>query len=209
MALDVNSLRSFLVAQPRPARILVTTGEGEEKEVLPPGSANSGHSWAKLARTVETLDPARVELFDAEGKLLRAQRYDAGKAEAISELPAVLARDAESARVALFARHIADAYRFSVETAFTKMVEMFERSDARQERLEARLERVEGAYRRTMQERIDEAFEEASEAAKEVEAQKENPLAGLVQSFVGGAVQGQQAQQQEAPPQRPNGARKQ
>jgi hypothetical protein len=185
---DVNALRSFLVASPRPAKILVTSGDGEQQEVLPPKGVG-GVTWAGVARTIETLDPASVECFDAEDKLIRAQRFDAQVKDG-PELPAVLARDAESARVALFAQHIAAAYRFSVETAFTKMVEMFERSDARQERLEARLERVEGAYRRTMQERIDEAFDEAEEAAKQAEAQQNDPSAALVQSFLGGAAQG-------------------
>lgn len=208
MGVDVNLLRSFLIQTPRPSKILVTSGDGEEKEILPP-KQSGGITWVNLARSIETLDPVKVELFDAEGKMLRAQRFDAAMAETTAELPAILARDAESARVALFASHIAAAYKFSVETAFTKMVEMFERSDARQERLEARLERVEGAYRRTMQERIDEAFDEANEAAKEVEAQKENPLAGIVQSFVGGMQTGQTEQVQQAPPARPNGARKQ
>jgi hypothetical protein len=185
---DVNALRSFLVASPRPAKILVTSGDGEQQEVLPPKGVG-GVTWAGVARTIETLDPASVECFDAEDKLIRAQRFDAQVKDG-PELPAVLARDAESARVALFASHIAAAYKFSVETAFTKMVEMFERSDARQERLEARLERVEGAYRRTMQERIDEAFEEAEEAAKQVEAQQADPATAIMQSFMGGAAQG-------------------
>lgn len=195
---DVNALRSFLVASPRPAKILVTSGDGEQQEVLPPKGVG-GVTWAGVARTIETLDPASVECFDAEDKLIRAQRFDAQTKDG-PELPAALARDAESARVALFAKHIADAYRFSVETAFTKMVEMFERSDARQERLEARLERVEGAYRRTMQERIEEAFDEAEEAAKQVEAQANDPAAAIMQSFIGGAAQGAAAQK---PP--PNG----
>lgn len=199
MAIDVNLLRTFLVQSPRPTKILVTSGDGEAKEILPP-KQSGGITWAGLARSIETLDPVKVELFDGEDKLIRAQRFDAATAEAAAELPAILARDAESARVALFASHIAAAYKFSVETAFTKMVEMFERSDARQERLEARLERVEGAYRRTMQERIDEAFEEADEVAKQAEANKADPLPGIVQSFIGGAMQGQAEQR---PP--PNG----
>lgn len=185
---DINALRSFLVASPRPAKILVTSGDGEQQEVLPPKGIG-GVTWAGVARSIDTLDPSKVECFDAEDKLIRAQNFDAQTKDG-PELPAVLARDAESARVALFAQHIAAAYKFSVETAFTKMVEMFERSDARQERLEARLERVEGAYRRTMQERIDEAFDEADAVAKEAEEQKADPAAAIMQSFMGGAAQG-------------------
>jgi hypothetical protein len=193
MALDMQALRTFLIAAPRPAKILVTGVNGEQQEVLPPPKGISGvHgvTWASIARSIETIDPAIIELFDADNKLIRAQRFDVKTNGAETEMPAILARDAESARVALFAQHIANAYRFSVETAFTKLVEMFERSEARQERVETRLERVEGAYRRTMQERIDEAFDEADEVAKQAAAQQADPGAAILQSFMGGAAQG-------------------
>lgn len=190
MGVDVNALRSFLVQAPRPSRILVTSGDGEEKEIAPPKGIG-GVTWAGLARSIETLDPVKLELFDATDKLLRAQRFDAQPGGDSTELPEILKRDAESARIAMFASHIANAYKFSVETAFTKMVELTERLDARLERMEIRLERTEANYRRAMQERIDEAFEEADEAAKHAEAAQNDPAAALVQSFIGGAAQAQ------------------
>lgn len=197
--LDVNALRSFLVALPRPTKILVTTMNDEKQEVLPPKNGRGGITWAGVSRSIEALNPAVVELFNETDQLLRAMRCDAKVVTPAEELPAILARDAESARVALFARHIADAYKFSVETAFTKLVEMFERLDRRQELLEVRLERTEREYRRAMQEKIDDAFEEAEEAAKEAAAQQADPAAAIVSSFLGGVGQGQAA------PQAPNG----
>jgi hypothetical protein len=196
MALDVNALRSFLVQSPRPAKILVTCGDGETKEILPPKNVG-GITWAGLARSIETLDPAKVELFDASDKLIRAQRFDAGTPDVESTLPEILKRDSESARIALFAQLIAGAYKFSVETAFTKMVELTERLDSRLERMEVRLERAETQYRKEMQDRINEAFDEAEEVAKEAEQTAANPATNLVQAFMQGAASGQQ---QAAPP---------
>jgi len=189
MSVDVNALRSFLVQSPRAAKILITSGDGEQKEVVPPKGVG-GVTWAGVARSIATLDPARVELFDAEDKLIRAQSFDATSIAKGEVLPDILARDAESARIAMFAKHIADAYRFSVETAFQKMVDIFERLDARQERVERRLEHAENAYRKMMQQSVDDALDQADEVAKEAEAAKADPLAGLVSSFVGGMAQG-------------------
>jgi hypothetical protein len=188
MALDVNALRSFLVASPRPAKILVTSGDGEQKEILPPKGVG-GVTWAGVARSIETLDPSTVELFDPNDKLIRAQRFDAATrvdSATTAALPEILARDAESARVALFAQLLAQAYKFSVDTAFTKFVEMFERLDRRQELIEARLERTEREYRRAMEDKIADALEDAEEAAKQAEQQQADPAAALVQTFMGG-----------------------
>lgn len=189
MAHDVNAIRSFLVQTPKPEKILVQCGNGEEKEMTAPKGLG-GVTWAALARSIETLDPVKVELFDVNDKLLRASRFDSLPSKVAEEMPAILARDAESARVALFAKHIADAYKFSVETAFTKLVEMFERLDRRQELIESRLERSETAYRRIMQERIDDALAEAEEVAKAAEAEKGDPASALMQTFLGGVAQG-------------------
>jgi len=195
--INVEQLRSFLVAAPRPTKILITSGDGEKQEVSPPKGLG-GVTWAMVARSIETLDPAVIELFDHENTLLRAQRFDAALKDN-GALPDILARDAESARIAMFAKHIADAYRFSVETAFQKMVDIFERLDARQERVERRLEHAENSYRRMMQEQVDEALDEAEQAQKAAEEQKADPAAALMQTFMGGVAQGASG----APP--PNG----
>jgi hypothetical protein len=200
MAFDVNALRSFLVASPKPAKILVTCGDGEAKEILPPKGVG-GITWAGVARSIETLDPAKVELFDADDKLLRAQRFDAALPDAETTLPEVLKRDAESARLVVFAQLIATAYKHSTETAFTKMVDIFERLDARQARVENRLEHAEAQYRRIMQDRVDEAFEEAEEAAKAAEEQQQQAQGDPAKVFLAAMAQGAQARP--APP--PNG----
>lgn len=196
MSLDVASIRSFLVASPKPAKILITSGDGERQEVLPPKGVG-GVTWAQVARSIEALDPAKLELFDAQDRLIRAHAFDANMGRSssdptVAELPEILKRDAESARLALFGKLLADAYRFSVDTAFTKMVELTERLDERQARTESRLERVEASYRRAMQDKIDDALDEAEEATETAQANAANPLGAMVEQFVAGATQGQQ-----------------
>lgn len=191
MAHDVNAIRSFLVQTPKPEKILVQCANGEEKELTAPKGVG-GVTWAALARSIETLDPVKVELYDVSDKMLRATRFDSLPTKAETELPAVLARDAESARMVVFANLLSQAYKFSVEIAFTKMVELMERVETRGERMEVRLERMETTYRREMQARIDEAFEDADEAAKAAEQTKADPATALVQTFMGGLTQGQQ-----------------
>jgi len=192
MGLDVNVLRSFLVQTPRATKILVTNTAGVQQEIAAPSKAAGGVTWAAIARTIETLDPSVVELFDHEDKIIRAQRFDtpAARGEAPSTLPAILERDAESARIAHFANLIAAAYRFSVETAFVKFVEIVERLDRRQELLEVRLERSERDYRRAMQEKIDEALEEAEQVARAAEEGQGNPIQNIVEEFAKGVAQG-------------------
>lgn len=193
MALDLNQLRSFLIQAPRPSRILVTCGDGEQKEIAAP-KGGSGTTWSGIAKSIEVLDPAKLELFNATGELLRAQGFDAMGAingdVRPTELPEILKRDAESARLVIFAQLLADAHKFTIGVAFSKMVEIAERSDARLERVEQRLERAEAQYRREMQSKLDEAFDEVEEAAKEAEQVKENPIMGLAQSFLGGMASG-------------------
>jgi len=188
----VNVLRSFLVMSPRATKILVTNMAGIQQEIAAPSKAAGGVTWAAIARTIETLDPAVVELFDADDKILRAQRFDtpAARGEVASTLPAILERDAESARIAHFANLIAAAYRFSVETAFVKFVEIVERLDRRQELLEIRLERSERDYRRAMQEKIDEALDEAEQVTRAAEEQGGDPIKSIIQEFAQGVAQG-------------------
>lgn len=192
--MDANALRSFLVAAPRPAKILITSGDGEQKEIVPP-KGNGGVTWAAVARSIEALDPARVELFDGQDRLLRAHAFDAalprgGSDPTVAELPEILKRDAESARLALFGKLLADAHRFAVDKAFDKIVELVERLDERQIRTEARLERVEASYRRAMQDKIDDALDEADEVQQQAQANAENPIGAMVEQFVAGAKQG-------------------
>jgi hypothetical protein len=192
MILDVTAIRTFLVAAPRPAKIQVTSIDGDKTEIQTP--KGPGVSWASVARSIETIDPVSIELFDETGTLIRAQRLDGlGKDSGPvvgGVLPDILARDAESARLALFAQLISQAYRFSVETAFTKMVEIFERLDARQDRVEKRLEHAEAQYRRVMAERVDAALDEAEATAREAEESKADPAGALLQTFIGGVTQG-------------------
>jgi hypothetical protein len=156
-------LRNFLIRDPAPHTIRLTTSEGETQDILP-----GKRSRVKIAETIVSVGPELVECLDAQGHLLRAIRPDAEDATAASsapEVPQVIATDPNAAMVTHFANLIHRAYQHSTELAFSKLVELVERIDARSDAIEQRLERTEAAYRKEQQARLDELYERAAEAA--------------------------------------------
>jgi hypothetical protein len=194
MGMDEKALRSELVKQPQPARILVRTEDGEDHEVA--GAGKGGRTWAAVSRTIMALEPVLVQLFDDQGTLLRA----VNKEQSTVEVPATAAgagysvplhSDPETARLTHFANLLSDAWRFSTGLAFQKIVELQQQQNDRAIMLEQRLERAESNYRREMKERIEDAFDEA-EAMRE--AAQRGDAAGarsIFESFLEGMMGGQ------------------
>jgi hypothetical protein len=194
MAMDEKALRSELVKQPQPARILVRTEDGDEKEVACAGK--SGRTWVAVARTIMALGPELVQLFDEQGTLLRAVNADQSTVEVPATAAAAgystpLHSDPETARLVHFANLLSDAWRFSTGLAFQKIVELQQQQNDRAIMLEQRLERAEANYRREMKERIDDAFDEA-EAMREAAARGDAAGArSIFESFLEGMMGGQ------------------
>lgn len=195
MAIDEKELRSTLVKQPQPARILVRTADGEDHEVANAGKG--GRTWAAVARTIMALEPELVQLFDDQGTLLRAVHKDqanvdtppaaAGATYSASPLHA----DPETARLVHFANLLADAWRFSTGIAFQKIVELQQQQTDRAIALEQRMERAEAVNRREMKERMEDLYDEA-EAMRE--AAQRGDAAGarsIFESFLEGMMGGQ------------------
>ena len=187
--MDEKEIRSFLVAQPRGAKIIVRTQDDENHEIAAPNG--KGLSWAHVARSIDALEHVYIELQDADGRLLRATKTTGAKAEPLpATLTTPLHSDPETARLTHFANLLSDAYKFSTGLAFQKMVELSQMSVERMMAIEQRLERTEANYRREMQERLNEAFERADDMATEAEeratASANDPTAALLQSFTGG-----------------------
>jgi hypothetical protein len=205
---DEKDIRSFLVQHPRGARVLVRDEDDEIHSIA--GPTGKGGTWAQVARSIVALRPVLIEIHDADEKLLRATRTT----ESTPSIPGISQPtmrsqhdDPETARLQHFADLIHRSYEFSMGTAFTKMVEMFQMVNDRHANLETRLERTEANYRREMKERLDEAFERAEEmaAAAQEKADEQateaaDPLGGLVQTFMAGRANGAAAA--------PNGAAK-
>lgn len=206
MAIDEKALRSELVKQPRPARIIVTTEDDDKKEVA--GAGKGGTTWAAVSRTIMALAPKMVELFDDAGTLLRAVNAETSTLEVHGPAAGVagysvanLHADPETARLVHFANLLSDAWRFSTGIAFTKIVEVVQAQSDRAAALESRLERAEAAYRREMQDKIDDAFEQAEEIRTAAAAGNQDMALGLLNQFMGGFGNGKA----EGP--KPNGAK--
>lgn len=165
LPLNAVELRGWLLQKPHAALIRVTT-DGDVEEIKPT------KSWAKIAATIAALEPDLVQCFDAGGKLLRATRFEADAAPPRKRpgsdaptLPDVIAQDPQAALLTHFASLLHRAYEHSTQTAFEKMVELFERMNERSDSIEQRLERAEAHARRLRDDQVQDAFERAEEIA--------------------------------------------
>lgn len=189
------NLRNWLLQIPKPVKIRITDAEGEVKEI-----EVTKRPMVRIAESVAALSPELVEALGPGDKILRACRPNAGddSLSAAPAIPPVLAQDPQAATLALFATLIHRAYEHSTELAFSKLVELFERSNDRSEAIEKRLERAEAAYRREQSDRIDDMWEHAQEVAA-AGGSKDQILNALVSSMMQGA------QQRGQTPPKPNG----
>lgn len=187
-----SRIRGFLIMKPKPARVVVHCDDQEQEVAL-------GRSYAKTADTLAALDFDRVECFDSAGKLLRALEGDDAKRDEV-ELPEVLKQDPMAAAFAYYAERLADAYRHSTDVAFTKMVEVFDISAARQEATDRRLERVEAENRGLVRDQIDAELDRAEEQAEEI-ASGGGFERAMGNAFFGGQAFGGQQQRQQQPAQ--------
>lgn len=194
--MNARTIRGWLLRQPRPALLRLTTGDGEPTELRP------GRSFAKTAESIEALNPELIEALDDDGKLLRATNLR--EAEVASEdatVPPGLAGSPEAAMITHFANLLSRAYQHSTDVAFTKMVELVERMGDRADSIEARLERSESEYRKTVNQQIRDAFkraEEIADAQADGDASYGEQLAGALLGGMGGMGAPE-------PPAKPNG----
>lgn len=195
--MNVRAIRGWLLQQPRPALIRLTTGDGEPQELKP------GRSFARTAESIEALNPELIEALDSNGKLLRATNLrEPEHATQAAAVPAELTGDPQAAMLTHFSNLIARAYEHSTDVAFQKLVEVVERIGDRADAIEQRLERAESAWRRAVREQIDDAFDRADEHAERAAEQQGDIGGELVKQFMGGALTSK-------PPStaRPNGAK--
>lgn len=199
--MNVQRIRGFLLQQPRPHVVRVSTDGGEPQELK-----TSGRSYAKLSETIIALGHELIECLDSEGKVIRAHRLTSADTRSAEPpaLPAVISQDPQAAMLMLFANLLHRAYEHSTEVAFTKMVEFVERMGDRSDSIEQRLERTEAANRRLVQDQVDDALERAAEQAAEA-AQGGN--GGLLQQMAGAFMSGQMQNAASKPPVKANGAK--
>jgi hypothetical protein len=195
-------MRSWLLQNPKPAKVRLTDAEGEIKEL-----DCQKRPMVRVAESIAAINPELVECLSVTGELLRALRPNV-EADAVTSappIPAQLSSDPHSLLLSHFAALIHRAYEHSTELAFNKLIELVERLDARSDAIERRLERAESAYRREQSERIDDLWERAEEVAQSG-GSKDDILKTLLSSMMAGA-QHRQAQGAPQGEPKPNGGK--
>jgi hypothetical protein len=180
------SIRKFLMRQPRAAIVRLKSTGSPVQEIRPSRTS----SLSKLSDTIFAVAPDLIELYDAEEKLIRAQKTDVEPDLSTDspKTPAVLTSDPETARLSHFASLLAKAYEHSTTVAFAKLVELVERIDSRSDALEQRLERTEMSYRKVLYDQIAEAQREATLSGDDSE---EDFGKQMLTTVVQGMAQGQ------------------
>lgn len=195
-----DRIRSFLLKKPKPQHIHVVSGDGQEHDVKVPAIRPR---WRDIADTIVTLDPAVIQVLDADGETLRAERIldgadveeDAGTREIA--IPAALSRDPETLRLTHFANLLARAHETGNNFVREFGAIILDRTD----RTDARLERVEAAYRSEFHARVQEQLKNVPDGDDKDE---------MMRAFFGsyfGAKNGDKAPQtpQNGAPKRPRG----
>lgn len=181
MAMDVPQIRSWLLLQPRAHTIKVLTTDDRNHEV----ACNTGASWMALATSIHALEPALVEAYDSEGKIIRAvrpleqntARPDGTTTPAPLVMPA--GTDPQSMLLLHFADLLAQAYRHSTDVAFERLASLFEAVNRRSESLERTIEKMERLLLRAHEEQVENAAPKT----------EEDGLREMVASFMQGYMQ--------------------
>jgi len=195
--MNVPAIRAWLMLQPRPKTIRVTS-EGASPQKI---EIDDGTRWVQVAQSLGALQPELIECLALDGSVIRAMR----PAELDEEEPEeddgadVVVQDPESARLIIFARLIAEAYRHSTDVAFDKMIAMFEASVRRGESLEKSLETTNKILMKTAADQIQQQVEGAPGGGGS------SLIEQLISTFVQAKAQGQA---ERGPPAATNGAAK-
>jgi hypothetical protein len=163
--MNTARIRGFLLQLPKPAKIRISAGDGEQQEIKP------GRSFARTAETIEALGVDLIECLDKDGAVIRALRLDGGDAHRsdAATVPAGIAADPHALMLTHFANLLHRAYEHSTEIAFTRLVELAERLSAHSESIESRLAHTESALRRERDDRQADEYERLRESLEKGE----------------------------------------
>jgi hypothetical protein len=197
--------RRYLLKAPKPSLVRLTV-RGVVQEI----KIGRGAVMSRIADTIEAVAPDVLECFDEGGTLLRAMRPDADTelGSAQPKPPTAINADPETLRLNHFASLLAKAYEHSTQVAFSKLVELAERMEARMESVETRLERTETAYRRTLHQQLLDARDEALDAAERAGEDSEggeDMAKQMFGAFLQGKMQGAARKKAAATSPPPNG----
>ena len=181
--MDAKRIRTWLLANPRPAKVKVLSGTDGESRIV---EISPGVPWTTLAESVHALDPELIEALDGEGNTLRSvkpeEEPEPPPPEQISIPQGV---DGGTQQLLVFAQLLAGAYRHSTDVAFERMVSMFEACNRRSETLENSLDSMVKLLRRAVQDSVDAQLSAAAGGGGE------EGLGGLIRAFIEGKMQGE------------------
>lgn len=175
-----QSIRFWLMRRPRPVKLRLHVGK-EVSEI----ECGAPVSWARVAETIDSMEAQKLEALSETGSLIRACKPDELAEQDEDEddnkaapAPVVVPFDAETARMKVFADHLAEAYRFSNEQAFGTLAGIVDRLTRRSESTERSLDHMRQILLREAEQRF--------EAGQEPEG---NALVQMASAFLGGIAQ--------------------
>jgi hypothetical protein len=180
--MNAQSLQYWFRKRPVPATIQIFQGDKVSEYVK-----TEDQNWADVARSIVAMDPDKVEVYDAKGKVLRAVRFDDDEVEeqaakaAAAKAPSY---DAETERMRVFATLLAEAYKFSTTVAFEKMASLFDAVYRQGESQSKALYEMNRLLGKAYQEQVEMALEHAETAGET------DPVTGLIGTFLTGQQQG-------------------
>ena len=188
--MNPTKLKQWLMAQPRPHHVQVTSVDGAVHEV-----SCVGATWPKITETVAALSPEMIQAYTNDNKLIRAVRPldqsedwadddsdpSGPRVPPLHNIP-ITASDPETQRFALVAHLISEAYRHSTQVAFDKLAAITEQLMLRSTDTERARDSVYRAHIKQLEDQIKALGEEPAGGPQEVIGQ-------MLAAFMGGAAQ--------------------
>ncbi len=166
------------MSQPRASSVRVVSSVDHQPKTLVIAPQGTRGLWRDLAKTVIAMQPELVEALDEKGNVLRALRPGEDDEEDEEDGPEVTTDDPETARLIIFARLIAEAYRHSTDVAFERLSSLFDSVTRRAESTENAL--------RTSERMIQRQALEAAELAGAGEAATGTFEQEMLKAFLSG-----------------------
>ena len=187
--IDIEKLRYWLVRNPKGS--LIKAYANGECTVI---QKHANQTWGDVARTVESIEADRIEVFDDAEKLIRACRLDEmeelqtatddhGNVVAIPKTKGM--SDPETERLKIVATLIADAYKFATGVAWEKMLGLFDAIARKSESTERTLDKAQALITKQSLENLALKMQENEEGSEDL-------LAQMIQQFMAGKTQGEQ-----------------
>ena len=176
--MDPEALRSWLLLQPRPTRVVVLDANADRHEL----EVKAGATWKSVAESLIAMAPEKLEAYDG-AKLVRAKlAADLGGEQDDEEEDLVVA-DPESQRLIVFGRLLAEAYQHANHEAFETLARICDSAQQRTQALEEALRSTERIMMRTFEDSVI-----ARARAESGEGGDGDMLGTLVRGMVKGAV---------------------